>query len=195
MAVAVADRKQMCREATDAIMCAYIQVPFCTTLCRFCCWANRYDRRQVVGLRKYREAYLNALEREIRRRSQVPSERDAVDLKVIHFGGGTPSVLTAEQLIRILGTLTKSYDVDLETVETVGIEIRADSVLVYPNGVAHNVTAGERGCRYVYFERRRPSSTVNLFLDEEKDYERRLTLRGKASLENFLRTELLKGRT
>ncbi|MHC4916157.1 MAG: cupin domain-containing protein [Planctomycetota bacterium] len=69
------------------------------------------------------------------------------------------------------------------------IQIRPDSVLVYPNGVAHNVIAGEQGCRYLFVERRRPGGHVNLFLDEEKDYERRLTLRGDRSLEEFLRTE------
>jgi hypothetical protein len=71
----------------------------------------------------------------------------------------------------------------------VGVEIRADSVLVFPNGVAHNVTAGEGGCRYLFLERRRPGGTVNLFLDEEKDYERQLSLRGSMSLEEFLRFE------
>ncbi len=69
------------------------------------------------------------------------------------------------------------------------VELRADSVLIYPNGVAHNVIAGENGCRYLFFERRRPGGSVNLFLDEEKDYERRLTLRGNMSLEDFLRVE------
>jgi mannose-6-phosphate isomerase-like protein (cupin superfamily) len=69
------------------------------------------------------------------------------------------------------------------------IEIRPDSVLVYPNGVAHNVVAGEKGCRYLFLERRRPGGNVNLFLDEEKDYERLLTLRGGMSLEDFLRAE------
>ena len=69
------------------------------------------------------------------------------------------------------------------------VELRAESVLVYPNGVAHNVVAGDNGCRYLFFERRRPGGSVNLFLDEEKDYERELTLRGNMSLEDFLRVE------
>jgi mannose-6-phosphate isomerase-like protein (cupin superfamily) len=69
------------------------------------------------------------------------------------------------------------------------IDIHRDSVLVYPNGVAHNVVAEGIGCRYMFFERRKPGSTVGLFLDEEKDYERKLALRGNMAFEEFLRTE------
>lgn len=69
------------------------------------------------------------------------------------------------------------------------LQIRAESVLVYPNGVAHNVIAGENGCRYLFFERRRAGGSMHLYLDEEKDYERKLTLRANMSLEEFLRTE------
>jgi mannose-6-phosphate isomerase-like protein (cupin superfamily) len=64
------------------------------------------------------------------------------------------------------------------------------SVLVYPNGVAHNVVAGPQGCRYVFFERRGAATAGNLDLDNEKDYERRLSLRLDMSLDEFLRAEL-----
>lgn len=125
---AVCERKKRLREATDAILCAYVQVPFCLTLCHFCCWAGKYEKKQVVGLKKYRQAYLSALKREITLRSQMAEERDKVDLEVIHFGGGTPSVLSVEELADVLSTLYQAYDILPGSVETVGIEIRPDSV-------------------------------------------------------------------
>jgi oxygen-independent coproporphyrinogen-3 oxidase len=128
MATAIRDRKKMCREATDEIMCAYIQIPFCRTLCRFCCWANKYDAKQILGLRDLREPYLAALKREIIQRSQLEHERERVDLKVIHFGGGTPSLLSTEELGDIVETLLDAYGIPAGSVETVGIEVRPDSV-------------------------------------------------------------------
>ena len=70
------------------------------------------------------------------------------------------------------------------------LSIGPGSVLVYPNGVAHNVKAGPKGCRYIFFERRGAATAGNLNLDAEKDYERRLSLRLDTGLEEFLRSEL-----
>jgi mannose-6-phosphate isomerase-like protein (cupin superfamily) len=67
------------------------------------------------------------------------------------------------------------------------LTIGPGSVLVYPNGVAHNVVAGPKGCRYVFFERRGAAAAGNLNLDAEKDYERKLTLRLNVSLADFLK--------
>lgn len=71
----------------------------------------------------------------------------------------------------------------------VRLRIGPGSVLVYPNGVAHNVVAGARGCRYLYMEKREAGAPPHLDLDAERDYERRLTLRANLSLEAFLRAE------
>ncbi|HOX07308.1 MAG TPA: hypothetical protein PK280_12965 [Planctomycetota bacterium] len=70
------------------------------------------------------------------------------------------------------------------------LSIGPGSVLVYPNGVAHNVVAGPKGCRYIFFERRGAATAGNLNLDNEKDYERRLSLRLGTRLDDFLRAEL-----
>jgi mannose-6-phosphate isomerase-like protein (cupin superfamily) len=70
------------------------------------------------------------------------------------------------------------------------LAIGPGSILVYPNGVAHNVVAGPKGCRYIFFERRGAATAGNLNLDAEKDYERRLSLRLDMSLAEFLRSEL-----
>ncbi len=79
-------------------------------------------------------------------------------------------------------------DIGTSVKDMTTVEIQADSVLLFPNGVAHNVTAGEGGCRYTFFERRKPGNAANLFMDEERDYERQLSLRGNLPLEEFLRT-------
>ena len=79
--------------------------------------------------------------------------------------------------------------------EVASIRIGPGSVLVYPNGVAHNVVAGPAGCRYIFFERRGAATAGNLSLDDEKDYERRLSLRLGMTLEDFLRSELARAKS
>jgi mannose-6-phosphate isomerase-like protein (cupin superfamily) len=58
--------------------------------------------------------------------------------------------------------------------ETTTLRISRGSVLIYPNGVAHNVIAGPRGCRYIFFEKRAEDHPRTMDLDAEKDYERKL---------------------
>ncbi len=65
------------------------------------------------------------------------------------------------------------------------VEIGPGDVLVYPPGTAHNVKS-EGGCRYLYFERKAKGSSPNLDLDEEFDYERKLTCRLGMGVEAFL---------
>ncbi len=120
-------RKEFCLGARN-ILCAYIQIPFCRSICLFCCWSRKYDVRQVVSLPLYRERYLDALQREIRARSQVQGERDWVDLKVIHFGGGTPSLLRPGELGQVLDVLLESYDCRREDLITIGIEVRPEDL-------------------------------------------------------------------
>ncbi len=121
-------RKAFLRRQTDAVLCAYVQIPFCHTLCKFCCWAAKYEPKHVVGLERLRAPYLAKLKWEIQERAKIREERDRVTLKVIHFGGGTPSVLTADELGEILETMLVAYGLAVDDVETIGIEIRPDSV-------------------------------------------------------------------
>lgn len=65
----------------------YIHVPFCVRKCRYC------DFYSVTDL-SFTEEYANAVMRNI-------SAADCV-FDTVYFGGGTPSLLTAEQLSKIL---------------------------------------------------------------------------------------------
>lgn len=73
----------------------YVHVPFCETLCWYCGCTT------VIGKNRDRTArYLRALDEEMRRKSAwIHEDREVVQ---IHFGGGTPTYLSPEQ-IRWLG--------------------------------------------------------------------------------------------
>lgn len=75
----------------------YVHVPFCRTRCHFCAFSLQIHRDDWAA------RYLDAVSREIR----LHAEQRALggrQLDTIYFGGGTPTTLTAEQLVAILGT-------------------------------------------------------------------------------------------
>ncbi len=77
----------------------YIHIPFCTNKCHYCDFNSYVLKGQPVM------AYLHALEREMERTvSSLPPEQ----IRTIFVGGGTPTVLTPEQMEFFLN-LVKTY--------------------------------------------------------------------------------------
>lgn len=126
----ISPRKELCL-CSDSILCAYIQIPFCRSLCNFCCWCKNYNPSEILSIKKWKSPYIEALKKEIRARSQVDEEKSRVNLEVVHFGGGTPSLLETEELGAILSTLLSSYDLRREEIMTIGIEVRPDDITLH----------------------------------------------------------------
>ena len=81
----------------------YIHIPFCETKCHFC------DYVVYTGTTAdAQSAYVDALCQEI---SRFPQNRafPGFTIDAIYVGGGTPGLLTAEQLIRILQTCRDTF--------------------------------------------------------------------------------------
>lgn len=92
----------------------YVHLPFCQTLCWYC------GCNTVITKKQSRSAtYIEYLEKELRLMSDhVNPERKAAQ---IHFGGGTPTFLTPEE-IRTTGELLRSHFKIAPDVEA-GVEI------------------------------------------------------------------------
>ena len=73
----------------------YIHIPYCASRCHYCDF-NTY-RFDVVQA----EQYLQGLAREIEVRAAMEAVRDR-RLCSVFFGGGTPSILTASQIVNVL---------------------------------------------------------------------------------------------
>ena len=88
---------------------AYVHLPFCLRKCRYCDFVS-YPGRPAGQ----QAAYVEALLREIR--SVAGWIRQAgsscLPLQTVFFGGGTPSVLPAGQLARILDQLAAGFGLD-----------------------------------------------------------------------------------
>lgn len=87
----------------------YIHIPFCKSRCSYCDFATDvYKNSETV------ECYINALCQEIQHsnfniQNSENNQRPIVD--TIYFGGGTPSLLTAEQLEKILKAIFKKFSI------------------------------------------------------------------------------------
>ena len=76
----------------------YLHIPFCHTRCHYC------DFNTYAGLLPLREPYVRALLTEIELVGKMARHDDGRlrRSRTIFFGGGTPSLLTVEQITRLL---------------------------------------------------------------------------------------------
>ncbi len=84
----------------------YISIPFCPSRCAYCSFVS-YTSKKLLSLIP---DYVDALCREIDLRFELIRE---LGLKVasVYIGGGTPTILTDEQLARVLSHVAKGTDV------------------------------------------------------------------------------------
>lgn len=87
----------------DGLLSLYVHIPFCPSLCRYCGCST-----VITTLKGVSETYLDHLEQEI----ALWRARLAPGLRVdqLHFGGGTPSYLTAPEIDRLAGMLRAAFD-------------------------------------------------------------------------------------
>ncbi|HEX8355226.1 MAG TPA: radical SAM family heme chaperone HemW [Pyrinomonadaceae bacterium] len=81
----------------------YIHVPFCRSRCSYCDFATGAYEGALA------ESYVRALACEIEAFARVEGR---VEVDTVYFGGGTPSLLTPEQVSRVLEAVRRRFDVD-----------------------------------------------------------------------------------
>lgn len=87
----------------------YIHIPFCIQKCGYCDFLSGPWEEGI------RTAYLGTLRKEIRRMGESAGDRRVVS---VFFGGGTPSVLTGEQLGALLDEIRKSFSLTADCEST-----------------------------------------------------------------------------
>ena len=81
----------------------YIGIPFCKTRCLYCSFAS-----EVRGVKTDMAAYLDALKKDIAFGARLLGETGR-NVRSMYIGGGTPTVLTAEELDGLLEFALKAY--------------------------------------------------------------------------------------
>ncbi len=79
----------------------YIHIPFCRRRCTYC------DFITYAGMEKHLDDYVSALIQEIKFFDS--SKREKLQIGTIYFGGGTPSLLSADNLGNIFEIIRKTF--------------------------------------------------------------------------------------
>lgn len=93
----------------------YIHIPFCKKACHYC---NFHFSTQTQHIHSFVEALLNEIE----------LRRDYINtpIQTIYFGGGTPSLLSAEQISSIIEKLQLNFD--LSNLQEFTLEANPDDI-------------------------------------------------------------------
>jgi oxygen-independent coproporphyrinogen-3 oxidase len=87
---------------------AYVHIPFCSVRCGYCDF-NTYTASELQGAKQsdYADVLLSEIELSsgVLEKSGLPNR----ELSTVFFGGGTPTLLPASDLVRILNSLRENF--------------------------------------------------------------------------------------
>jgi oxygen-independent coproporphyrinogen-3 oxidase len=88
----------------------YLHIPFCHTRCYYC------DFNTYAGMLPVREPYVRAMLTEIELAGKMaqPADNTPRRSRTIFFGGGTPSLLSVQQMQRLLQACSTAFTVDAD---------------------------------------------------------------------------------
>jgi oxygen-independent coproporphyrinogen-3 oxidase len=136
----------------------YIHIPFCKSKCNYCDFLSFDNEDKKI------ENYINALNNEIKNYSELTK---GYQIKSIFIGGGTPSILSCNQLSSILLAIKKYYDIDKNaeiTIEanpgTLTLE-KIETILRYN---VNRVSVGLQSCNNIALKKLGRIHTLEEFL-------------------------------
>lgn len=83
----------------------YISIPFCPSRCSYCSFTSHAIEKATKLIPQYVDLLCEEL-----RGTAVLMEELGLRLETVYMGGGTPTVLTPEQMDRVLSTARSSFD-------------------------------------------------------------------------------------
>ncbi|OCG03151.1 oxygen-independent coproporphyrinogen III oxidase [Gilliamella sp. wkB112] len=108
----------------------YIHIPFCHKLCYFC-GCNKLVTRQTHKVTKY----LDILDIEIAQRAKLFTNRTITQM---HWGGGTPTFLTNDEISRLITSLKQHFNF----ADNAELSIEIDPREITPQTIDHLANVG-----------------------------------------------------
>ncbi|MEP1740287.1 MAG: oxygen-independent coproporphyrinogen III oxidase [Kangiellaceae bacterium] len=99
----------------DKSLSLYIHIPFCQNICYYCA-CNKI----ITKDRSKAEKYVDYLIKEIQ---MIAANLEGNKLRQIHWGGGTPTYLSIQQIAKIMAAIRESFDVPNDPSTEISIEI------------------------------------------------------------------------
>ncbi len=116
----------------------YVHIPYCLQRCTYCDFAT-YEQNQIIPIVEY----FSLLKEELRQKARAFTRGS---LPSVYFGGGTPSLGPAEDIVSFLEELTKhGFYLDEKTEVTLEINpatINADKMEIYLAGGINRFSVG-----------------------------------------------------
>lgn len=117
----------------------YVHIPFCVRKCNYCAFLSGASDEAL------RERYVKALCEEIRIRARLMSDHAHGVFDTIFFGGGTPSLLSSDQIARIISELKMKFDIASEaeiTLESNPATLSMESLRGYRQSGVNRLSMG-----------------------------------------------------
>lgn len=114
----------------------YIHIPFCKQACSYC------DFHFSTTFSKYRSDLIDAIGKEI---NQEKEYLNGKLVQTIYFGGGTPSLLTSEEIEQILSSIHNNFNLtkDIEvTLEANPDDVNEESLNVWKSAGINRLSIG-----------------------------------------------------
>lgn len=103
-------KNQTCIIKNDKLIDLFINIPICPSRCNYCSFISN----ELCTVADKVDVYLDCVLKELEAVKTIISENTFI-VRTVYIGGGTPTVLTAEQLDRLLSSI--NYPVSEFTVE------------------------------------------------------------------------------
>lgn len=172
----------------------YVHIPYCISKCSYCDFFSR------GGCNSIPDEYVDALCREIRGRGEEEQWKSFDSWKSVYIGGGTPSLLSEEQLFQLCKIIAEVKKITPETEFT--IEVNPDDLT--PSFIeslkktpVNRISCGIQSLneKSLSFAKRRASSTQNLFALEtiSRDWKKKFSVDLICGLPYESKTSFLQG--
>lgn len=134
----------------------YIHIPFCVSKCAYCDFFSKTDLSSI-------DLYVDALVNEIKFRLKKSDQK----IKTIYIGGGTPSLLNIQQILKIQNAIESvcNFEFDLEfTIEVNPDDIDEDYLLKLKDSRINRISCGIQSMsnKVLEFSNRRSRKQQNL---------------------------------
>lgn len=105
----------------------YVGIPFCNYRCSFC-WFGEKFKETLLKKNDFKQAYLRALKTEIMVKLQLFKRHADVRPVCINFGGGTPTILSPEEIADIIKVLLAESGARHRDLLEINIEATPDTM-------------------------------------------------------------------
>ena len=111
----------------------YIHIPYCDTICYYCACNKIITKDHSVS-----EGYLDLLEKEMGMLS--PLFDPDRELEQLHLGGGTPTFLNNDELMRLMGMIEENFNISPDCEMSIEIDPRkvSNETLEFLNNIGFN---------------------------------------------------------